>query len=82
MRAVMRLPALWRRSSAEKSEVAIQTRGGWNMEVFSPLAVGDGSLSVRPAAGLVSRSTRVPAAAHHRCEPSSPDEAVEIGKGS
>jgi hypothetical protein len=76
------LGTLTKRSSAEKSELALQTRGGWNMEVFSPVAVEDGSLYVRPAAGLVSRSTGVPAAAHHCCEPSSPVEAVEIGKGS
>jgi hypothetical protein len=71
-----------RTASAERSEVAIQTRGGWKIEVFSPVAVGAGSSNVRPVGALVSRLSSAPSGVPHCCELSSSDEAVEIGKGS
>jgi hypothetical protein len=82
-RAPTRLPVgLLTAALAQRSEVAIQTRGGWKMEVFSPVAVGAGSSNVRPVGAIVSRSSSVPSRVPHCCELSNPGEAVEIGKGS
>jgi hypothetical protein len=71
-----------RTASAERPELAIQTRGGWKMDAFSPAAAGAGSSNVRPAGELVSRLSSAPSGVPHCCELSSPGEAVEIGIGS
>jgi hypothetical protein len=76
------LAGFMRTAAAERPELAIQTRGGWKMEVFSPVAVGAGSSNVRPVGAVVSRSSSVPSGVPHCCELSNPGEAVEIGKGS